>query len=241
MVPNCHADHTFTAMIDIDEQAPPGPADTVASIQCALLYTNSDGERRIRVHTTSVCTTNSVADIHNAVDPEVVTLLLGQQALDMASAQPTTATGGGKLFDARAQVQQFTQQLVSAASPNCDPVKAVPLYTLGLLKSYIFRATNDVLPDLRLYHWIRSQALPVSMYQAMVYPRLINLTRLSPSHGRPLPGDQGRVELPPNQSLSAESLHQVGVCVLCSSSSPFRTVYFYSRTVTSCLCGSAGQ
>jgi protein transport protein SEC24 len=47
-LPNCSADSTFTMDLAYDEQQLSAQAITV---QAALLYTNSNGERRIRVHT----------------------------------------------------------------------------------------------------------------------------------------------------------------------------------------------
>ena len=45
VVPNCHADQTFAISIDMEENV---ATDPVLCVQSALLYTNCDGERRIR-------------------------------------------------------------------------------------------------------------------------------------------------------------------------------------------------
>ncbi len=65
VVPNCHQDQTFAIQIDMEENVTPDP---VLYVQSALLYTNSDGERRIRVHTWAAMTTPNFNDIVGSID-----------------------------------------------------------------------------------------------------------------------------------------------------------------------------
>lgn len=53
------------------------------------------------------------------------------------------------------------------------------MYSLGLLKSVVFRETKDVTPDLRSYHWSRLQSLPVDFVAAFCYPPLYPLHDLN--------------------------------------------------------------
>jgi hypothetical protein len=50
-LPNCDPDKAFAVQIAHEENMLTTP---VAYVQCALLYTNSNGERRIRVHSLQV-------------------------------------------------------------------------------------------------------------------------------------------------------------------------------------------
>ena len=55
-------------LLDIQENVTPDP---VLYVQSALLYTNSEGERRIRVHTWAAMTTPNFNDIIGSIDVQV--------------------------------------------------------------------------------------------------------------------------------------------------------------------------
>lgn len=59
--------------------------DPYLYLQSALLYTNSDGERRIRVHTMCVPVTQNFSELVSSVDEPAVAILLGQQAIELVS------------------------------------------------------------------------------------------------------------------------------------------------------------
>ena len=69
VVPNCHSDQTFAIQIDMEENVTPDP---VLYVQSALLYTNSEGERRIRVHTWAAMTTPNFNDIIGSIDVQAL-------------------------------------------------------------------------------------------------------------------------------------------------------------------------
>jgi protein transport protein SEC24 len=57
------------------------------SIQSALLYTTSSGERRIRVHNVCVPVSSALHELYQATNVNAMTNLLAKQAVDMALAQ----------------------------------------------------------------------------------------------------------------------------------------------------------
>jgi len=102
VVPNCHADQTFAVTIDMEENVTPDP---VLCVQSALLYTNCEGERRIRVHTWAATTTQNFNDIMNSVDVQATACLLSNVALQTCKDQ-TMAEGRNKLNTVCQQVVQ---------------------------------------------------------------------------------------------------------------------------------------
>ena len=54
------------------------------TIQAALLYTSSNGERRIRVHTMVLPVTNSLTDMLDSVDIDCAVNILAKQAVEVA-------------------------------------------------------------------------------------------------------------------------------------------------------------
>lgn len=203
MVPNCHTDQTFAVTIEHDEEADPDP---VFCVQSALLYTNSDGERRIRVHTWASLTTQNYQDVIGSIDVQATATMLSQMALKTSLKQ--------NLPDGRNQLQTQCQQIVQLGnmSPNVEALQFLPLYVLGMLKSPAFRATNDINGDLRTYIWSRLETLPVSQMAAYFYPRMMALHNVPDSCGQP--DENGNVTLPEMLNLTTESLTQEGVYLL---------------------------
>jgi protein transport protein SEC24 len=148
VVPNCHSDQTFAITLEMEENVTPDP---VLCVQSALLYTNSEGERRIRVHTWGAVTTQSFQDIISSVDVQATCALLSQVTLDHSLS--TT------LKEGRDRLQGQCQTIVQAANlcPNAEAIQFLPLYIVGMLKSAALRATNDVPCDLRTHLWMPSR------------------------------------------------------------------------------------
>jgi len=203
VVPNCHADQTFAISVDMEENVTPDP---VLCVQSALLYTNCDGERRIRVHTWAALTTQNFSEIINSVDVQATTQMLTQIAFEQ-SLKTNLTEGRNKL---NAQCQQIVQ--ASNLVPTAEALQFLPLYIMGMLKSLAFRATNDIPADLRSFIWMRLETLGVSQLAAYYYPRLMSLHNLLEDCG--LPNEHGHVKMPDMLNLSSESLTQDGVYLL---------------------------
>eukprot|EP00443_Scrippsiella_acuminata_P000985 CAMPEP_0115296138 /NCGR_PEP_ID=MMETSP0270-20121206/67076_1 /TAXON_ID=71861 /ORGANISM="Scrippsiella trochoidea, Strain CCMP3099" /LENGTH=960 /DNA_ID=CAMNT_0002713751 /DNA_START=9 /DNA_END=2891 /DNA_ORIENTATION=+ len=203
VVPNCHSDQTFAIAIDMEENVTPDP---ILCVQSALLYTNCEGERRIRVHTWAGLTTQDSNAIINSVDVQATAAMLSQIALEQ-SLKTTLSEGRNRL-------QTQCQQIVQAGnlSPNTEALQFLPLYIMGMLKSQAFRATNDISADLRTHIWMRLETLTVSQLAAYFYPRMMALHNLADNIG--VPDEHGRVALPDMLNLTSESMTQDGVYLL---------------------------
>lgn len=251
VLPTVNADSTFSILMELDDQssgpgnslvAPPTGSDNVIAVQAALLYTNSDGERRIRVHTFCMPVSQNIQDIVSSMDPEVVTCLLIQQAIDQSLRS--------KIADGRAFLQTSCAQLLSvlhtvgsspqvatgyslpslphygavAAASTGNPAggalmeagRLVALFILGVLKSNAFRHVKEVSTDQRVFSWSRLLALPVDRICAYVHPRMLplhNLSNFGGPHDQVLDG-QEEVILPPALRLTAEEMTQDGAYLL---------------------------
>jgi protein transport protein SEC24 len=80
-LPNCTSDSTFA--LDLSYEDPIVNA-SVITIQSALLYTSSNGERRIRVSTMILPITNNVSDMIASADIDTVVNLLAKQSTETA-------------------------------------------------------------------------------------------------------------------------------------------------------------
>lgn len=201
VVPNCHSDQTFAITIDMQENVSPDP---VFCLQSALLYTNSNGERRIRVHTWAAGTTSNHNDILNAVDVQATSVLLSSMALDSSMRN---------MSEARNWLNAQCQQVVQANNmANCENLQFLPLYIMGMLKSSAFRGSNDITADSRTNTWMRLDSLSVSQVVAFYYPRLMSLHNLPEHCG--VQDENGHVVLPSMLNLTKESLQQEGIYLL---------------------------
>ncbi|KFG56874.1 putative transport protein Sec24 [Toxoplasma gondii RUB] len=253
VLPTVNADSTFSILMELDEQAgaggpgnalvtPPSGGDNVVAVQAALLYTNSDGERRIRVHTFCMPVSQNIQDIVSSMDPEVVTCLLIQQAIDqslrskIADGRAFLQTSCSQLLSVLHSVGSSTQLAASYALPSLphygavaaasagnpaggallEAGRLVALFILGVLKSNAFRPVKEVSTDKRVFSWSRLLALPVDRICAYVHPRMLPLHNLSNFGGpsdRVLDG-QEEVILPPALRLTAEEMTQDGAYLL---------------------------
>lgn len=201
IIPVCTSDQTFAVTFDIDENSMP---QARICIQSALLYTNSEGERRIRVHTWSALTTEVSADVVNSVDVQATISVISSVTLSQSLKV--------SLSDGRNKLQQQCQQIVSSGHFNAESLQFLPLYILGMLKSPAFRATNDQGADLRTFIFSRLASLPPSQVSAFFYPRLLSLHDMADTCG--LPDETGSIALPGMLSLTSASLTQDGIYLL---------------------------
>jgi len=190
-------------------------------VQCAVLYTDIGGRRKIRVHTMFVPKTNVLQDCFRSADPDAIVSFLAMRAA-------TAAISGQKLLSkVREAVIEKTAHILfvyrkfcnSANSPTSqlilpETLKLLPVITLGILKSPAFRpqptAQNGpgaVSPDERAAALI---FLGTGKPQDIVtygYPRMVSAVNLPEPAGLPLPdgiGDMEPIALPPSVPLSSE-------------------------------------
>jgi protein transport protein SEC24 len=202
-LPNCNADSTFAFDLVHDEQ---NLNSSVVTVQSALLYTSSEGERRIRVITQALPVTNLASDVIGSVDSDALMALLAKQGLDIA-----TKTN---LDNARGKLQQVCVDVIRASKEGDKPrtisgyaappqmggqpagggeekkpipenLKLLPLYTLALMKNVALRGGTDIHPDERVHAMHRLMNMWVTESKHFVYPRMFSLHDMSPNAGIP--------------------------------------------------------
>lgn len=107
--------------------------------QAAVLYTNSDGERRIRVHTLCLPVTTSLPEVMHAADTEAIVGMLAKMAVDrsltsnLSDAREAFINATVDVFNAFKIAQNLPSgqsgQLIAPRS-----LSLMPLYILALLK-----------------------------------------------------------------------------------------------------------
>ena len=194
-----------------------------AFIQCALLYTASCGERRIRVHTISVPVVADLGEMfrscdgaataaclaHLAVERSLVSRL--QDALDMVQERVVGALREFRLLYS-AQSRFITNKLIYPEGLRMLPVWALAIMKCGALRG----GAKEVAPDERIAFGFDLMSSNTERMLRMVYPAVFPLHR--PADGGPWgqPDAQrpGKTCLPPTCPLSFERLEGSGAYLL---------------------------
>eukprot|EP00471_Norrisiella_sphaerica_P001122 CAMPEP_0184484744 /NCGR_PEP_ID=MMETSP0113_2-20130426/6423_1 /TAXON_ID=91329 /ORGANISM="Norrisiella sphaerica, Strain BC52" /LENGTH=907 /DNA_ID=CAMNT_0026865863 /DNA_START=116 /DNA_END=2839 /DNA_ORIENTATION=+ len=177
-VPCIDSDKTFALQLDVGEKGVTTPSLT---IQSALLYTTSYGERRIRVHTICAPVTSFTTHIYHSISSSALTLLLMKQAIALVTSSS---------FDkAREHIRQSVISLLRSYSYTANSyshsqtlelpenLSTLPLQCLGLLKHEAFRDRN-VLSDQRATVHALMYPLGMAMAEVSVRPRLMPIHKL---------------------------------------------------------------
>lgn len=237
-LPNVNSDSVFGFDLVHDEQ---NVASNYVTIQAALLYTSSEGQRRIRVMTQALPITGLTSELVDSVDALATCNLLCKQAADVSvksnidnarmRLQQTcvdimrAAKGGDKRTVSGYTVPQGPQPDESEDKPVPETLKLIPLCTLAMMKNVAFRGGTDVHPDERIqsFHLISQMWTSTSKY--FIYPRLFSLHDMGSDAGYPFeettddtPDDafsgRNRILLPETLPLSVDNLSSDGVYLL---------------------------
>ncbi|KAH8416170.1 hypothetical protein KR222_009732, partial [Zaprionus bogoriensis] len=214
-LPNVNPDAGYGMQISYEESLT--DVKTIC-FQAALLYTNSEGERRIRVHTICLPVTSSLPEVMHSADAEAIIGLLSKMAVDRSIAS--------NLSDARdafinATIDVFNafkiaQNLPSGQSGQLIAPRSLallPLYILALLKHPAFRVGTSTRLDDRVYAMDCMKTMPLDQLMKFIYPELYKIDSLI-YHARnsnlaaPQDDDDDDEDLPevPRLQLSAEHL-----------------------------------
>lgn len=232
-LPNCTSDSVFAVDLSFED---PILAASVITLQSALLYTSSNGERRIRVTTMVLPVTSSVQDMVASVDMDVLVNILAKQSTETAlktgfenarnrahtaavemlraSKAPTQPTAGG----------MYGHPVGASADPGTVPesLALLPLYVMSLQKSLCLRGGLDVRLDERAFIHQLVLNMDTMDSKVFIYPRLMSLHDMALEAGTPAesaeePGPTAgtnRIRLPAIVNLSHERLSSDGLFLL---------------------------
>jgi protein transport protein SEC24 len=235
-LPNFTADSTFSC--EFVHKQPNVNVGTIC-MQSALLYTTSQGERRIRVNTIAMPTTSVEKDIFESIKVDALCNVMLKSACDK-TLQSGLGTGRSTLQNdctdiLRAQRSSNTMGMgygnmnTQQAQPgNALPesMALLPLNTMAMIKGLALRGGNSIRSDERAYIFSLVSSMPIPQSIPFIYPRMYALHNMAESHGRLVPsgseipvgalkcygGDV--VEMPEQMGLTAERLSSDGAFLL---------------------------
>eukprot|EP00392_Amoebophrya_sp_AT5.2_P004241 g4249.t1 len=205
-VPNCHRDFSFAITIEMEDNV--SVVDSQCFIQAALLYTNHEAERRIRVLTYNIVASNNHQELVQSVDPQTTASILCHVAIDRALKQ--------SLQEARTFLTSSCTHIVqnSAHIQEQGNFAFLPLYIFGILKSAALRAGAgpDLRFDMRAACWTKLSTICIDKAASLFVPRLVAVDDLSEPVGTE--DETGAIVLPQKLPLTGSSLRPNGAFIL---------------------------
>lgn len=207
------SDKSFCVQLKHDDKLE-DKSDTI--IQCALLYTTSKGERRVRVHTLSVPSTTVLANVFKSADLDaVMNCLIRSAVFDVANLN--LATVRSQLIERCIEVLTVYRKFCATPTSSGqlilpEALKFMPIYTQAVVKNLLLRPGSDIFVDERAYLLSNFVILPPFLTTPFIYPRMYAVHDIPVELGS---ADQdGHVRLPPLLRLSTESLASDGAYLL---------------------------
>ncbi|KAJ1938807.1 COPII coat Sec23p-Sfb3p heterodimer component, partial [Linderina pennispora] len=190
--------------------------------QVALLYTTSDGQRRIRVHNLAIPCTTLIGNMFRHSEVDASMNLVAKMAVADAMHTPLKQIRD-KLTDRTVQIlTAYRRNCASGSSPGQlilpEAYKLSPLYTLALLKSPALRGGADVPIDQRVYHMNLLRQFSVLRSMEYFYPRVAPVHSLDGAEGT-VDEKTGLVTLPPLSRASYTVLDPTGAYLIVNKGS----------------------
>eukprot|EP01105_Mastigella_eilhardi_P008566 TRINITY_DN2074_c0_g1_i4.p1 TRINITY_DN2074_c0_g1~~TRINITY_DN2074_c0_g1_i4.p1 ORF type:complete len:929 (-),score=221.78 TRINITY_DN2074_c0_g1_i4:134-2677(-) len=199
------SDKTFVTHFKYDDKLE-GLSEVV--VQAALLYTTTQGERRVRVHTTSVPIAKEHATVYKSADVDAVSYTLATKAAKLAKAGKH-ATASTEIVDTCVDILAMYRKYCASTTTASqlilpESLKLLPVFTLAILKSPMLRPDQG--PDGRCASIQRFMSASVANVQMGLYPRVFPLHVLLQQVG-----DATSFKIPVPLRLAADWLQPTGV------------------------------
>lgn len=226
-LPNIDSDKAFAVQFELEENITGSP---LAYSQAALLYTTSNGERRIRVMNLAIPVTTQLIDIFNSADLEAITNLMGKMAVEKildTNLKDAREALVNKLASILAVYRVAAAGRVTGAAAGQlmtpDSLRQLPLFILALIKSEMMKSSPDMHPDHRAALMMRYRTLGIRQSLQHLYPSLYRVHPMEATAGlRPEPEEDEDededefipVTLPTQLNLSSEKFDRRGIFLL---------------------------
>uniref|UniRef100_A0A3P9HVB6 SEC24 homolog D, COPII coat complex component n=1 Tax=Oryzias latipes TaxID=8090 RepID=A0A3P9HVB6_ORYLA len=150
-----------------------------ALIQCALLYTNISGQRRLRVHNLSLNCSSQLSELYKSCETDSLINFFAKSAYRAILNQP--------LKNVREILVNQTAHMLACYRKNCaspsaasqlilpDAMKVFPVYMNSLMKTAPLVGSTELSTDDRAHQRLAVMAMGVEDTQLLLYPRLIPL------------------------------------------------------------------
>lgn len=233
VIPVLNEDQTFTVLLEYD-----GTLNTKydCHFQAALLYTDPQGVRKVRVINLVLAVSERLQDVFNFVDQDAVVTTIVRDTLSFVGKESISElrkSVNEKLVDVftlyRAMSEEnhnrnatLTNQLIFP-----DSLKHLPAYFLALDKSKALRDSTAVHVDARLCDVFQMLYMPVERLVYHLYPAMVELHSMLDDDALIIDdtgNTSGFMKVPEYKPLTNASLDS-GVYILCNGSTIYVRVH----------------
>lgn len=207
-------DQSYVVEVAIDESI----TKPVVCMQTAVLHTTCNGERRIRVMTLALPTTQLLSDVYASADQQAITTYFSHKAVEKAL--------NGSLESARDSVQAKLVELLQTYKKELAGgsmgggglqfpanLRCLPVLFLGLMKNLGLRKSSQIPSDMRSAALCLLSTLPLPLLIQYIYPKMFSLHDM-PDDAGTVDEKTGAIILPPPTNLSAERLVPFGLYLI---------------------------
>ncbi|KAK3936902.1 hypothetical protein QBC46DRAFT_394023 [Diplogelasinospora grovesii] len=206
-------DQCYVVEVAIDENLTKG----IVCMQTAVLHTTCNGERRIRVMTLALPTTQSLADVYASADQSAVTTYFSHKAVERALSGGLDSARDGLQSKITELLQTFKKELAGGSMGGGlqfpSNLRGLPALFLGLIKNVGLRKSAQIPSDLRSAALCQLSTLPLPLLMQYIYPRLYSLHDMPNNAGIPDP-ETNQIVLPPPLNLSSERFVPYGLYLI---------------------------
>jgi len=210
-LPATDGDKAYGVHIAHDEVV---PSTNISYLQCALLYTSAEGERRIRVHTMAVPVVTDIAEMYRAVDGGAMGAFmarLGAERSLTVRLQDAREAVMSKLVATLREFKLLNTQASRAFNRLIYPesMKLLPLFMFAACKSSALRGhARDVPVDQRIASVFDFMSASTDDILKLLYPSMYALHSMPKESGTK--DEYERVILPPRTVLAGERIDARG-------------------------------
>jgi protein transport protein SEC24 len=208
-------DQGYVVEVAIDETL----GSKFVCMQTAVLHTTCNGERRIRVMTLALPTTQTVGDLYASADQVAITTYFSHKAVEKtlsSGLEPAREALQSKITELfTTYKKECTSSHMGAVSPLsfAGNLRGLAVLFLALMKHVGLRKSAQIPTDLRSAALALLSTLPAPLLMQYIYPRLYSLHDMSDECGVANP-ETGEIAMPPPMNLSAERLHPYGLYLI---------------------------
>jgi protein transport protein SEC24 len=207
-------DQSFVVEVAIDENL----TRPYVCMQTAVLHTTCNGERRIRVLTLALPTTESLSSIYASADQQAITAYYSHKAVEKALGSGLDAARDSLQSKIIEILQTYRKELAGGNMGGGGlqlpaNLRALPVLFLGLIKNVGLRKSVMIPIDMRAAALCLLSTLPLPLLMQYIYPRFYSIHDMPDNSGIPDP-ETSEIVLPPPMNLSSERIVPFGLYLI---------------------------
>jgi protein transport protein SEC24 len=207
-------DQSYVVEVAIDETI----TKPVICMQTAVLHTTCNGERRIRVMTLALPTTQILSDVYASADQGAITAYVSHKAVERSLNSGLESARDAIQAKLVELLQTYKKELAGGSMGGGGlqfpaNLRGLPVLFLGLTKNLGLRKSAQIPSDMRSAALCLLSTLPLPLLLQYIYPKLYSLHDM-PDDAGIVDEKSGEILLPNPHNLSSERLVPYGLYLI---------------------------